>query len=156
MSRSEPTANDIVRVGKVAAKYEERHTVTVNFEDRGDGLTTKELPVGTSLTLKNHSYALPDVGEHVICLFYGNGLSEGVVISTIYDKKNSPPCANEDRYYFEFEGGAHVLVDRKDKFIQIQDFEGSFILMKDGDISIQAAANIHLNSGGKAVSLKEG
>ena len=154
MSRAAPTANDIVRVGKVVATYPERHTVTVKFEDRGDGLTTKELPVGTSLTLKNHSYALPDIGEHVVCLFYGNGLSEGVVISAVYDNKNLPPCGNQDRYYFEVEGGAHLLVDRKEKFIRIRDFEGSFILMKGGDIIIQAAQNLHLNPGAEPVSLR--
>ena len=41
MSRQAPTTNDVIRVGRVTAVYEERHTVTVEFKDRGDGIVTK-------------------------------------------------------------------------------------------------------------------
>jgi phage baseplate assembly protein V len=139
MSRQNPTANDVIRVGRVTAVYEERHTVTVEFKDRGDGIVTKELPVGVSLSRKNHAYHLPDVGEHVVCVFYGNGLSEGAVLCAIYDTKNAPPCQDRDRYYIEFEGGAHILVDRKERFIQIRDFEGNWIKMKGGSIYAEAS-----------------
>ena len=139
MSRKEASANDVIRVGRVVAVFEEHHTVTVEFQDRGDGIVTKELPVGVSLTLKNHAHALPDEGEHVVCAFYGNGLAEGVVLCAIYDEKNHPPCCDRDRYYIEFEGGAHLLVDRKERFIQIRDFEGSWIKMKNGSIFMESA-----------------
>jgi phage baseplate assembly protein V len=139
MSRKAPTANDIIRVGRVTAVYEERHTVTVEFRDYGDGIVTKELPVGVPLTRKNHFYALPDEGEHVVCVFYGNGLSEGVVLCAIYDAKNPPPSQDRDRYYIEFEGGAHILVDRKERFIQIRDFEGSWLKMKGGSIYAESS-----------------
>lgn len=153
MSRQNPSANDVIRVGRVTAVYEERHTVTVEFQDRGDGLVTKELPVGVPLTRKNHAYSLPDEGEHVVCAFYGNGLAEGVVLCSIYDEKNAPPCQDRDRYYIEFEGGAHILIDRRDKVFQIQDFHGSYILMKDTDIHIKAKRFIYLNCTGTAVLL---
>lgn len=144
MSNASPTGNDLIRVGRVSAVYEQRLTVRVEFPDRS-GLISKELPVLVPLTLKNHAYALPDPGEHVVCVFLDNGISEGFVFGAIYDGKNPPPCMDKDRYYIEFEGGAHILADRREKTMQIRDFYGSFIKFEKEDIILQSKHHIHLN-----------
>ena len=149
MSRKEPSANDVIRVGHVVAVYEERHTVSVKFEDRGDGIVTKELPVGSLLTLKNHAYALPDEGEHVVCAFYGNGLAEGVMLGSIYDLVNLPPHRDRDRYYLEFEDDAIFHYDRKERVMELKDSFGSAIRMHNGFIDLMPAAKVRIMRGGK-------
>lgn len=141
MSRASPTVNDIIRVGRVSAVYPARHTVTVEFPDR-ERLVSKELPVSASASLKNHGYSLPDPGEHVVCAFFGNGLSEGVVLACIYDTSNPPPCSDKDKFFFEAEGGAHVLFDRKKRIVQIRGFEGEFIKMQNGSVYIESSGGM--------------
>lgn len=145
MSRASPTTNDIIRVGRVSAVFSERHTVTVEFPDR-ERLVSKELPVSAAATLKNHGYSLPDPGEHVVCAFFGNGLSEGVVLARIYDTSNLPPSSDKDKFFFEAEGGAHILFDRKKRIVQIRGFEGEFIKIQGGSIYVESSGGtIDLN-----------
>ena len=146
MSRKNPTVNDVIRVGRVSAVYPERGTVTVQFPDR-DGLVSKELSIGQKNTFKNKDECLCDPGEHVVCAFYGNGLSEGVVLCSIYDRKNNPLVGNKDIRLIIFENGTSLFHDRKENIMQIMDHYGSFVLFKDGDIILQSARNIHLNPG---------
>lgn len=138
MSRASPTVNDIIRVGRVSAVFPARHTVTVEFPDR-ERFISKELPVAVSASLKNHGYGLPDPGEHVVCAFFGNGLSEGIVLARVYDTNNPPPCSDKDKFFFEAEGGAHVLFDRKKRIVQICGFEGEFIKIQGGSIYIESS-----------------
>ena len=144
MSRKEPTVNDAIRVGRISAVYPERCTATVLFPDR-DGLVSKELSIGQRNTLKNNDECLYDPGEHVLCAFYGNGLSEGAVLCSIYDANNLPMVGDKDRRLVVFEDGAHIFHDRKNHIFQIMDYYGSFILFKDGDIVQQSARHVHLN-----------
>ena len=143
MSRREPSVNDVIRVGRVSTVHPERHTVTVDFADRGDGLVTKELSVTSSLTRKNHFYAMPDVGEHVICCFYGNGLSEGAVLGAIHDANNLPPIPDGDIYSIVFEDKTKVSYDRKAHLLEI-DVAGDIDIRAKGHISINGA-RIDLN-----------
>ena len=127
MSRKEPSVNDVIRVGRVSAVYEERHTVKVDFADRGGGLVSKEISVCSVLTRKNHFYALPDVGEHVVCAFYGNGLSEGAVIGAIYDANNLPPIPDGDICSIVFEDETSLSYDRKNHRLAIDVCEGGSV-----------------------------
>lgn len=146
MSRKEPTVNDVIRVGRISAVYPERMTATVLFPDRS-GLVSKELAIAQKNTLKNKDQVLPDPGEHVVCAFFGNGLSEGVVLNAIFDANNAPVVANGDVRLIAFENGASLFHDRKQHLMQIMDHYGSFILFKDSDIIVQSKRHIHLNPG---------
>ena len=134
-------ANDIHHFGIVSAVFEERCTATVRLPDLDD-LVTGELRVVQPFTYKNHGYFLPDPGEHVVCEFSGNGFSEGWITGAIYDEKNPPPCRDKDRYYLEFEGGAHILIDRRERFIQVRDFDGGFLKMKGKKVFLEAGGDV--------------
>jgi phage baseplate assembly protein V len=144
MSRQEPTVNDVIRVGKISAVYPERGTATVQFPDRG-GLVSKELAISQINTLKNKDESFPDPGEHVVCAFFGNGLSEGVILSAIYDAKNKPNTGNPDIRTTKFEDGTTCTVDRKNHIVEIKDSFGSYIKFADGDIRIKSARHLYLN-----------
>ena len=146
MSRKQPTVNDVIRVGRVSAVFPERNAAIVLFPDR-DGLVSKELSVGQRNTLKNKDEVLPDPGEHVICAFFGNGLSEGVVLCSVFDRKNNPMVGDKDRRLVIFENGAHFFHDRRQNILQIMDHFGSFVLFKDADIIIQSKRHVHINPG---------
>ncbi|MDR3164982.1 MAG: hypothetical protein LBU13_05340 [Synergistaceae bacterium] len=144
MSRQEPTVNDVIRVGKISAVYPERGTATVQFPDR-DGLVSKELAISQINTLKNKDESFLDPGEHVVCAFYGNGLSEGVILSAIYDTKNKPNAGDSDVRTTVFEDGTTFLVNRRGHIVEIKDSFGSYIRFADGDIYIKSAARLYLN-----------
>ena len=144
MSRENLSVNDAIRVGKISAVYPERGTATVHFPDR-DGLVSKELPIGHRNTLKNKDESFPDVGEHVVCAFFGNGPSEGVILSAIYDAKNKPPVGDPDIRVTTFDDGTTFTVDRKKHIVEMKDSFGSYIKFANGNIYIMAAANIYLN-----------
>lgn len=112
MSRREPTANDVVRVGRVSAVYPERGTVAVEFPDR-ERLVSKELAVGQRNTRRNADEVHLDVGEKVVCAFYGNGLAEGVVLGCIYDTKNPPKVGAADQRTLTFQDGTRIFYNRK-------------------------------------------
>ena len=144
MSRGKPSVNDIIRVGKISAVYPERGTATVQFPDR-DRLVSKEIAIGQTNTLKNKDETFPDPGEHVVCAFYGNGLSEGVILSAIYDAKNKPPVGDPDVRTTKFEDGTTFSVDRKGHIVEIKDSFWSYIKFADGNIYIKSAGDIYLN-----------
>lgn len=144
MSRGEPTVNDVIKVGRVSAVFPERCTATVIFPDR-DNVVSKELSIGQKSALLNRAEFLPDPGEHVICAFYGNGLSEGVVLCSIYDKANPPTVGNQERTIYTWPDGAEFFYDRKQHIMQFKDSYGAFMLFKNGEILLQGRPNIHLN-----------
>lgn len=144
MSRKEPTANDVIRVGLVSAVFPERCTATVVFPDR-ENLVSKELSIGQKNTLLNRAEFLPDPGEHVVCAFFGNGLAEGVILCTIYDKNNPPTVGNQERTIYTWPDGAEWFYDREQHIMQFKDSYGSVIRMAGGHITVKAAANVYIN-----------
>lgn len=148
MSRAEPTVNDVIRVGKVSAVFPERSTATVEFKDR-DGLVSKELAIMQGNTLKDRDYRLMDVGEHVVCAFFGNGLSEGVVLGAIYDRKNDNDTNDVDVRRTTFEDGADILYNRKEHRL-IAYIPGDVEVSTDSDVSAQVGGSLSADVGGDA------
>lgn len=142
MSRKEPTVNDVIRVGRISAVFPERGTATVTFPDRG-GLVSKEIPIGQPNTLLNKDYVLPDPGEHVVCAFFGNGLSEGVVLCSIYDAKNVPATNDPDKRTVLFPDGTRLEYDRKTHKLSGR-VAGDVDIEVEGDAEIEAAGAVRI------------
>lgn len=130
-----------VRIGHVSSVNENNCTVRVIFPDASN-LVSGPLQMVMPFTQKNHAFFLPDIGEQVYCLLMGNGIEQGICLGAVYSKNHQVICKNKDRYYCEFEGGAHILVDRKEKFVQILGFSGELIKLKAGDIFIDTPGRI--------------
>lgn len=67
---------ELVRVGVVTNIYPERGTVRVHLVDADDQVSY-ELSVVYQKTGKDKEYWMPDIGEHVVCLFSGQGMEQG-------------------------------------------------------------------------------
>ncbi|MDR1516426.1 MAG: hypothetical protein LBS45_12105 [Synergistaceae bacterium] len=141
-----------LRDGHVSSYDPTTHMARVVFEDHDD-LVSHPFPVLLPNTLKNKDEIHLDPGEHVMCLCFGNGIESGAVLGCVYDEKNPPPVGNQDRRVTVFDDDCHIFYDRAEHIFQIKDSYGSFIKMKDGDIIIQSARDVHVNPGWEADEL---
>lgn len=83
----ETRVNQTMRLGVVTSVLEKTGQVRVKLQD-SDGIISKELPVLFPKTHANKAYDMPDVGEHVLCLFLPCGLEQGFVIGALYSDKD--------------------------------------------------------------------
>lgn len=105
-----------VRVGVVSSLNPKNGTVRVEFSDAdhdGTALVSDELPVLTRKSLKDKSYWMPDVGEHVLCQFLPFGLRQGFVVSAFYSGADEVPVADPDVRHVIFKDGSWFQYDRK-------------------------------------------
>ncbi len=105
-----------VRVGKVVTLIPERGTVRVEFPDAdasGKKLVSYELPVLAHKTLHDKSYWMPDVNEHVLCVFLPFAQRQGFVVSAFYSDADTVPLANPDVRHVIFKDGSWFQYDRK-------------------------------------------
>ena len=104
----------LIREGKVSACFPERHSVRVEFQDK-DGLISAELPVLTPCASANKFYAMPDVGETVVCLFASNSeqVGDGWVIGSRFHDKIPPNAKSQDITRMDFKDGTFIQYDRR-------------------------------------------
>lgn len=110
----------LVREGVVSVCYPERHSARVEFADK-DGLISAELPVLTPCASANKFYALPDVGETVVCLFAGNSeqVGDGFIIGSRFHDKIPPNASKQDITRMDFKDGTYIQYDRARHELQI-------------------------------------
>lgn len=108
----------VFKVGVVSEIDPATCTARVRFDDL-DGLETMRLPVGVQKSLKDKSYWMPDVGEHVACLLDANA-EAGVILCAIYSEKDAPPIDDPDKRHVRFEDGTTVEYDRKAHRLSIE------------------------------------
>lgn len=127
--------NKTVRYGVVSSVHPEVHAVRVAFEDE-DNKVSDLLPVLVVGASKNQDFALPDIGDKVVCLFLSNGVSAGFCIGSVYSQTNLSPHKNVDVRSIRFEDGTVISYDRKKHL---------FTIDAKGPINITAAGNINVN-----------
>jgi phage baseplate assembly protein V len=92
--------------------------VRVEFGDRSN-LVSYELPVMVKQTLKNKDSYMPDIGEHVLCSFLGNGLEQGFVLGAIYSNADTAVNTDPNKRGVTFEDGTEVYYDRSSNKLNI-------------------------------------
>jgi len=116
--RLEEKMDRLVRVGVVTQVYPEKGSVRVMLPD-ADEEVSYELPVLVRKTLRDKDYWLPDVGEHVVCVFLPIGVEQGFVIGAFYSEKDKVPISSKDVKMVEFEDGAYAKYNRKEKKLKV-------------------------------------
>lgn len=128
----------MVRVGVVTSVAPGKGTVRVQLPDvhaGGAPLLTRELPVRFDKTGQDKQYQMPDVGEHVVCLFLPTGQEEGCVIGAIYSEADTVPVADPDKRHISFQDGTWFEYDRSKHELTGHIVNGSAELTIDRDLT---------------------
>ena len=136
-------APSLIKLGEISSIDPGRGTASVVFDDE-DGLVSYDLPVLQRNTLKNHDFAMPDIGEDAIVLFFGEGQEDGVIIGSIYAGEVTPPESTENRRTVVFDDDTRVCYDRQEHKLTVT-IEGTEIVFnrQDGSITVPNAVTIN-------------
>lgn len=121
---------NLVRVGVVSSINHASGRVRVTFPDK-DKIVTDELP------LLAFEYNMPAVGDAVLCLFLGNGLSNGFCLGKYYSDNNQP-IESGDIFYKDL-GGAVCKYNKSTKTLTIS----ADNIVINGDVSINGNINVN-------------
>lgn len=130
----------IIRLGEVSSVNAEKGTACVVFDD-DDGVVSAELPVLHRNTFSNKDYAMPDVGEDVLCLFLPNGLEDGFILGSIYAGEVTPPENTIDKRTVVFSDDTRVSYDRAEHVLTVS--IGDTTIEANGEsVRIDAASDV--------------
>jgi phage baseplate assembly protein V len=101
----------ILRWGTVTEVDETAGTARVQIDD-AENIVSMPLRVLQQRTLKDQHQELPDLGEHVACVFAGQGFEQGIVLGAVYSDKDPSPGREAQVWYRRFEDGTEFQYDR--------------------------------------------
>jgi Phage P2 baseplate assembly protein gpV len=133
--------NNLIRIGKVSSIHYDAGTVAVCFEDK-DSIVTDDLP------MLSFEYYMPDVGDPVLCLFLGNGLTKGFCLGKyFYDKDGEQPMeSGEGIFYKHFFKEGSIKYDKSAKTLTI--YADTLDLKADTKIVIESSKDISVKASG--------
>lgn len=133
----------LIKIGEISSIDPAKCTARVVFDDE-DSIVSFDLPVLQRNSLKNHDYAMPDVGEDAIVLFFGEGQEDGVILGSIYAGEVTPPESTENRRTVVFDDDTRVCYDRAEHKLTVT-IEGTEVVFnrQDGSITVPNAVTIH-------------
>lgn len=138
-----PDVPSLIKIGEVSSIDPAKCTARVVFDDE-DSIVSYDLPVLQRNTLKNHDFAMPDIGEDAIVLFFGEGQEDGVIIGSIYAGEVTPPESTENRRTVVFDDDTRVCYDRAEHKLTVT-IEGTEVVFnrQDGSITVPNAVTIN-------------
>ena len=133
----------LIKIGEISSIDPAKCTARVVFDDE-DSIVSFDLPVLQRNSLKNHDYAMPDVGEDAIALFFGEGQEDGVILGSIYAGEVTPPESTENRRTVVFDDDTRVCYDRAEHKLTVT-IEGTEVVFnrQDGSITVPNAVTIN-------------
>ena len=104
----------MVRIGIVTEVLADKGKVRCRLHD-ADCMQTWELFVLVPKTRLDKYYAMPDIGEQVLCLFLplANGLQLGFVLGAFYSQIDRPPETDPRKTVINFEDGSRLIYDKE-------------------------------------------
>jgi len=114
----ENTIRQMVRLGFVIDQVPAEGAVRVEIRD-ADCLQTYKLPVLYPKTRADKFWWLPELGEHVLCVFLPIGMEIGFVLGAIYSAVDTPPAAEPGKALLHFEDGTWLEYDKATGEMQI-------------------------------------
>lgn len=88
----------------------------VKFGD--DESTSFWLPILQTKTMKDKFYAMPDIGEQVVCLMDENS-EDGVVLGSIYSAEDTPTITTEKQISLNLDNNSLINIDKETNTLTI-------------------------------------
>ena len=136
--------NGLIKIGEVSSINPSQGTARVLFDD-DDSIVSFDLQVLQRNTFKNRDYAMPDVGEDVLCLFLPTGTEEGFILGSVYAGEVSPGESTGDIRSVGFADGTRIAYDRSAGELTI-DIKGTKIVANGQNVNIAAPTVIDLKA----------
>ena len=116
-------------------------------------MTGAEMPILTTCAAGNKFYAMPDVGDMVVCLFAGNADQTGTgwVIGSRFNDKSKPNANSQDVMRMDFNDDTFVEYNRKSHEMTIN-CAGKITFKSKKDIVFDVGGEIEFK-GAKGYSL---
>ena len=114
----EAGTHHFIKIGEVSSVNPSKGTARVVFDDE-DSVVSYDLPVIQTNTYANKDYAMPDVGEDVLCLFLPSGPEEGFILGSFYAGEIELPELNGNVRTVVFSDGARCSYDRTKSTLSI-------------------------------------
>ena len=124
------------RFGEVVAVDEKTGTARIKLPD-GEGLVSMPLRVCQRRTLKDQAQELPDVGEHVACLFTGQGFEQGLILGAVFSEPDPSPGRPPHVDYRIYEDGTEIEYDREEHKLTAN-VKGSADVQADKDVNLRS------------------
>lgn len=109
----------LIKIGEVSSVDYETGTARVVFDD-DESLVSFDLQVLHRNTFKNQDFAMPDIGEDVVCLFLPSGEVEGFILGSVYAGEITPPETSGDKRTTVFSDGTRISYDRNTRQLDIE------------------------------------
>jgi phage baseplate assembly protein V len=139
----------LIRIGIVTQVNPEKGSVRVKLPD-ADGEISDELPVLFKKTGKDKDYWMPDIGEHVLCVFLPYGPEQGFVIGAFYSEVDKVPVTDKNKKRIAFEDGTYMEYDKKQRKLRAN-LNGDSEINVSGNAKVSIKGNTELFSEGKVI-----
>jgi len=152
---------DLIRIGEVSSINPKKGTARVAFDDE-DGMVSYDLPVVQRNSFRNHDYAMPDIGEDVVCVFREGGIEDGFILGAFYAGEVTPPDSTNDVRSVVFSDGTRIEYNRATHTLLAQIAETKIVADRQGiiaeaptSVSVKGGQTVNVE-GGETVNIKTG
>lgn len=139
---------NLVRIGHVSSVNPARGTVRVVIDDQ-QALVTNDLPV---LAFEYH---MLNVGDLVLCVFLGNGISSGFCLGKYFFEGNPPPVTDPAIWAKDFGDGTSIRYNKNTKELAIVTV-GNLKLTVGGDLTVNVAGSITTTASDGSITTSAG
>ena len=110
-------------------------------------MTGAEMPILTTCAAGNKFYAMPDVGDMVVCLFAGNADQTGTgwVIGSRFNDKSKPNANSQDVMRMDFNDDTYVEYNRKKHELKIG-CSGKVVIEAKDEITVKSEDKITVDA----------
>jgi phage baseplate assembly protein V len=131
---------NLIRIGTVSSINYAKGTIRICLEDQ-DSVVTDELP------MLSFEYEMPNVDDPVLCLFLGNGITNGFCLGRYFYADDQPNPNGADIYCKRFLRQARLVYDRSSKTLtlSIPDSNDMNVVI-DGNLSITGELTVTGNA----------
>lgn len=141
------TLNSLIKIGEVSSVDYAKATARVVFDD-DDSIVSYDLQVLQKNTIANQDYAMPDIGEDVVCLFLPSGPEDGFILGSVYAGEITPPESSANKRTVKFSDDTVISYDRAAHKLSITiggtkiNTNGSSVVIESPTIELKGNVNV--------------